>query len=54
MVEGADLREELRADFLALHPETGPSQGTMANLMRRLYDERMKLTGQVPQRTVGL
>jgi hypothetical protein len=46
MVEGADLREELRADFLALHPETGPSQGTMANLMRRLYDERMKLTGQ--------
>ena len=46
MVEEGGLREELRDDFLALHSEDGPAQGTMANLMRRLYDERMKLTGQ--------
>ena len=46
MVEEGGLREELQDDFLALHPEDGPAQGTLANLMRRLYDERMKLTGQ--------
>lgn len=46
MVEEGGLREELQDDFLALHPEDGPAQGTLVNLMRRLYDERMKLTGQ--------
>ena len=46
MIEEGALREELRDDFLALHPEDGPAEGTLANLMRRLYDERMKLTGQ--------
>ena len=45
-VQESGLREELRGDFLALHSEDGPAQGTLANLMRRLYDERMKLTGQ--------
>ena len=46
MIEEGALREELRDDFMALHPEDGPAEGTLANLMRRLYDERMKLTGQ--------
>ncbi len=45
-VAQSGLREELGGDFLALHPGKGPAEGPLANLMRRLYDERMKLTGQ--------
>ena len=47
-VERSDLRAELRAQFLDL--ERGAAQGAASRqvegLMRRMYDERMRLTGQ--------
>lgn len=47
-VERSSLRPELRAQFLDL--ERGAAQGTASRqvegLMRRMYDERMRLTGQ--------
>ncbi len=46
LIEERALRGALRTDFLALHPEDGRAEGVLANLLRRLYDERMRLTGQ--------
>lgn len=47
-VERSSLRPELRAQFLDL--QRGAAQGTpsrqVEGLMRRMYDERMRLTGQ--------
>jgi hypothetical protein len=47
-VERSDLRPELRAQLLDL--DRGAASGVTARqvsaLMRRLYDERMRLTGQ--------
>jgi len=45
-VEQAGLREELRLQFRALRPITGPVARQIERTMRALYDERMKLTGQ--------
>lgn len=42
----AQLREELREQMMKLRPRAGALAGPVADVMRKLYDERMKLTGQ--------
>lgn len=45
-LERSDLRTELRNQFLELHRGGALGAGPVEALMRRLYDERMRLTGQ--------
>ena len=47
-VEGSSLRTELRAEFLDLqrHAAQNAASRQVEGLMRRMYDERMRLTGQ--------
>jgi hypothetical protein len=46
LVAEAKLRPELEANFTALHPPTGPVAEKVAAVMKVIYEERMKLTGQ--------
>lgn len=46
MVDSAELREELREAFHALRPVPGAYQSAVGGVVRTLYDQRMKLTGQ--------
>lgn len=46
LVADLGLRPELDRAFRALRPAPGPYESGVAKVMRRLYDERMKLTGQ--------
>jgi hypothetical protein len=46
MVDEAALRAELQDAFHALRPVPGLYQSAMGGVMRTLYDQRMKLTGQ--------
>ena len=46
MVDEAGLREELAEAFHALRPVPGMYQSAMGSVMRTLYDQRLKLTGQ--------
>lgn len=46
LVDQAGLRPELQEAFHALRPAPGAYESTVGRVMRRLYDERMKLTGQ--------
>lgn len=46
LVEQAGLRSELRNGFLALRPSLGRVAKPVAMTMRRVYDARMRLTGQ--------
>jgi hypothetical protein len=46
LVEGVPLREELRNAFHALRPVPGAYESAVGRVMKRLYEERMKLTGQ--------
>jgi hypothetical protein len=46
LVDGLPLRDELRSAFHALRPVPGVYESAVGRVMRRLYDERMKLTGQ--------
>jgi hypothetical protein len=46
LVEQVDLRPELRDAFHALRPVPGAYESAVGKVVRRLYDERMKLTGQ--------
>ena len=46
LVRQARLRPELSEHFLKLRPGSGPMLGAFSSAMRRIYDERMKLTGQ--------
>jgi hypothetical protein len=41
-----DLRPELQASFRALRPEPSSYESAVSKVMKRLYEERMKLTGQ--------
>src|SRR5688572_11537472 len=41
-----ELRSELSAAFRALRPEPSTYESTVSKVMKRLYEERMKLTGQ--------
>jgi hypothetical protein len=46
LVAELDLRPELEAAFHALRPVPGAYESAVGKVMRTLYDERMKLTGQ--------
>ena len=46
LVEGTRLRPELRKAFDALRPAPGAYESAVGRVMKRLYEERMKLTGQ--------
>lgn len=46
LVEGLDVRPELRREFHALRPEPKAFESTVSDVMRTLYDQRLKLTGQ--------
>jgi hypothetical protein len=46
LVDKASLRPELRWAFHALVPRLSPVERAMSAAMKRLYDERMRLTGQ--------
>lgn len=46
LVEGSGLRDELCRPLLALRAERGAVERSVGSVMRTLYDERMKLTGQ--------
>jgi hypothetical protein len=46
LIDGSRLRPELRWTFHALAPRLSPVERTLAGGMRRLYEERMRLTGQ--------
>jgi len=45
-VDELGLRDELNQELHALRPEPGAYESTVATVMRRLYDERLKMTGQ--------
>jgi hypothetical protein len=45
-VDSLGLRDELAAELHALRPPAGPYEDSVGRVMRRLYDERLKLTGQ--------
>mgnify|MGYP003394642513 CR=1 FL=1 len=45
-VESLGLREELAEEMDALRPEAGAYEGVVSEVMKRMYDERRKLTGQ--------
>ncbi|MEZ4238164.1 MAG: DUF3810 family protein [Myxococcota bacterium] len=46
LLEVADLRPELRQAFVQLRPEPGMYESAVGKVMRKMYDQRMKLTGQ--------
>jgi hypothetical protein len=46
LVDGLGLREELAREMRALKPEVGAYEGTVGAVMKRVYEERLKLTGQ--------
>jgi hypothetical protein len=46
LVDGLDLRAELSDAFHALRPDPGAYESSVSVVMKRLYDERLKLTGQ--------
>ena len=46
LVDRTDLRPELKWSFHALVPRLSAAERAVASVMRGLYDERMKLTGQ--------
>jgi hypothetical protein len=46
LVTRTDLRPELQASLLALRPASAPAARPVEAALRRLYDQRMRLTGQ--------
>ncbi len=46
LVDGLGMRDELDRALHALQPERGTYQGAVSTIMKRLYDERLKITGQ--------
>jgi hypothetical protein len=46
LVDGLGVRSELADELHALRPAPGAYEGAVALVMKRLYDERLKLTGQ--------
>jgi len=45
-VDALGLREELAEEMHSLRPEAGAYEGAVGEVMKRIYDERLKLTGQ--------
>ncbi|MEQ9398034.1 MAG: DUF3810 family protein [Longimicrobiales bacterium] len=46
LVEGLELREELTEAFHALRPAPSTYESSVSTVMKSLYDQRLKLTGQ--------
>jgi hypothetical protein len=46
LVDGLGLREELAKEMHALKPDVGAYEGAVGAVMKRVYEERLKLTGQ--------
>lgn len=46
LVDDLDLREELSDQFHQLRPDPGAYESSVSTVMKKLYDERLKLTGQ--------
>jgi hypothetical protein len=46
LVDGLGLREELEGELHALRPAPGAYESSVAAVMKTLYDERLKMTGQ--------
>ena len=46
LVDGLDLRSELATEMHSLRPDAGVYESSVSLVMKKLYDERMKLTGQ--------
>jgi len=46
LVDELALRDELSSELHTLRPEPGAYESSVAGVMRTLYDERLKLTGQ--------
>lgn len=46
MVEGLGMREELTREFHALRPDPSTYESTVSTVMKALYDQRLKVTGQ--------
>jgi hypothetical protein len=46
LVDGLGIRSELKEELHALRPAPGAYESAVAVVMKRLYDERLKLTGQ--------
>jgi len=46
LVDGLGMRTELADEFHALRPDPGVYESSVSVVMKKLYDERMKLTGQ--------
>lgn len=46
LVEGSELRPEVRKAFLGVRSELSPFQRSVESVLKTLYDERMRLTGQ--------
>lgn len=46
LVDDLDLREELSEQLHRLRPDPGAYESSVSTVMKRLYDERLKLTGQ--------
>jgi hypothetical protein len=46
LVDGLKLRVELSEELHSLRPEPGAYESSVSVVMKRMYDERLKLTGQ--------
>jgi hypothetical protein len=46
LVEDLDARRELKEELHALRPDEAAFESTVSEVMRTLYDQRLKLTGQ--------
>lgn len=46
MVDDLDLREDLADQMHRLRPDPGVYESSVSTVMKKLYDERLKLTGQ--------
>jgi len=46
LVDGLDLRAEVARELQALRPDPGAYESSVSLVMKKLYDERLKLTGQ--------
>ena len=46
LVDGLGLRSELAGELHSLRPDAGVYESSVSVVMKRMYDERMKLTGQ--------
>lgn len=46
LVEGLDVRRDLKEQLHALRPDAAAFESTASEVMRTLYDQRLKLTGQ--------